>query len=79
MQIRKAAQPILKLVQSAVANAKHNYDLTDQANLFVKEIKVGGGATLKRWTPKAHGRATPIRKRSCHIDLVLGELSDSGV
>ena len=75
---KRAALPILKLIQSAVANAKHNYDLADQTNLFVKEIKVGGGATLKRWAPKAHGRATPIRKRSCHIDLALGEINDSG-
>jgi large subunit ribosomal protein L22 len=72
-----SAQPLLKLVQSAIANAVNNYDL-DKDNLYIKTIFVDGGKSLKRWTPKAHGRATTIRKRSCHINLILGELKDSG-
>lgn len=74
---KKAALPLLKLVESAIANAVNNYDL-DKDNLFIKSIMINEGATLKRWTPKAHGRATTIRKRSCHIHLTLDELKDSG-
>jgi len=74
---KKAVSPILKLVESALANAVNNYDL-DKDNLFIKSIMIDEGATLKRWTPKAQGRATTIRKRSCHIHLTLAELKDSG-
>jgi large subunit ribosomal protein L22 len=74
---KKAALPILKLVESAIANAVNNYDL-DKDNLYIKSIMIDEGATLKRWTPKAHGRATTVRKRSCHIHLILAELKDSG-
>lgn len=74
---KKAALPILKLVESAIANAVNNYDL-DADNLYIKAIMINEGATLKRWTPKAHGRATTVRKRSCHIHLTLDELKDSG-
>ncbi len=75
---KKSAKPIKKLVESAIANAKHNYNL-DKNNLFIKEIRIDKGRTLHRWTPRALGRATPIRKRSSHISLILGELVDSGV
>jgi len=74
---KKAGLPILKLVESAIANAVNNYEL-DQDNLYIKSIMINEGATLKRWTPKAHGRATTVRKRSCHIHLTLAELKDSG-
>jgi len=74
---KAAGLPIAKLVKSAVANAKHNFDLTED-NLFIKTISVDGGATLKRSIPRAQGRATPIRKRTSHIKLILGELVDSG-
>lgn len=74
---KKAALPILKLVESAVANAVNNYDL-DKDNLYIKSIMVNEGNTLKRWMPKAHGRATTIRKRSCHIHLILDEIKESG-
>jgi len=74
---RAASLPISKLVKSAVANAKHNYDLAED-NLFIKAIFVDGGATLKRSMPRAHGRASAIRKRTSHVTIVLGELVDSG-
>jgi len=73
-----AAQPLLKLVNSAVANAEHNYELK-QDNLYIKEIKADEGPVLRRWMPKAHGRATPIMKRTSHITLVLDEIEASGV
>lgn len=72
-----AALPVSKLIDSGIANAVNNYEL-DRKNLFVKEIKVNDGTTLHRWMPRAYGRATPIRKRTSHIDLVLAEIKDSG-
>ena len=72
-----AARPVAKLINSAMANAEHNFDLAKD-NLFIKEITVGEGPTLKRWLPRAHGRATPIRKRTSHINLTLGEIKASG-
>ncbi len=71
--IKKPAPLILKLLNSAVANAKHNFEI-EEDNLFVKNIVVESGATLKRWMPRAMGRAAAIRKRTCSIKLVLGEI-----
>lgn len=69
---RRAASPILlKLLQSAVANAKQKK--MNEAGLYVKSITVDGGPVLKRWQPRAFGRATPLRKRSSHITIVLSE------
>lgn len=73
-----AATPMSKVLESAIANATHNFNL-EESNLFVKSLTVDEGTTLKRWMPKAHGRATKIRKRGCHINLTLGEIKDSGV
>ncbi len=69
-----AAQPLAKLLQSAVANAKNNFEL-EKDNLYIKEIRVDEGPTLHRWQPRARGRATPIRKRSSHISVVLDEIN----
>lgn len=69
---KAAAKPLLKLLNSSIANAENNHQL-EKTNLYIKEIRVDQGPTLKRWQPKAHGRATPIRKRSCHINIVLAE------
>lgn len=74
---KNAAKPVEKLVKSAIANAENSYDL-EKDNLFIKEIIVNEGQTLHRWAPKARGRATPIRKRTSHVDIVLAELVDSG-
>ncbi|MCX6781510.1 MAG: 50S ribosomal protein L22 [Candidatus Magasanikbacteria bacterium] len=65
-----AAYPLLKLLKSAVANAKTNFKY-EMDTLRVKSITVDGGPVVKRWMPKAHGRATPIRQRTSHINLVL--------
>lgn len=67
---KRPAKPLLKLVLSAVANAKHNFAMSDKA-LKVATITVDGGPMLKRWMPKAHGRATPVRERTSHINVVL--------
>lgn len=74
---KKAAKPVLKLLQSAISSSVNNYDL-DKNNLVIKEISVEDGKTLKRWMPKAHGRATVIRKRMSHIYITLAEIVDSG-
>ncbi len=67
---KKSAKDILKLLNSAVANAENNFKLAKK-DLKIKEIKVDEGFTLKRWMPRAHGRATMLRKRSSHVTLVL--------
>ena len=73
---KQAAKPIAKLINSAVANAINTYSL-EKDNLYIKEIRSDEGVTLKRWMPRAHGRASAIRKRGCHISLVLGEIKAS--
>ena len=73
-----AALPMSKLLKSAVANAVNNFDLAEN-NLAIKEVFVDGGPTLKRWLPRAHGRATPLNKRTSHITIVLKEIKDGGV
>jgi len=72
-----ATAPIAKLIKSAVANGVNTYSL-EEANLYIKEIRSDEGVMLKRWMPRAHGRATSIRKRGCHLSLVLGEIKESG-
>lgn len=72
---KKAAKPLIKLLRSAVANAKNNAQLKPE-NLFIKEIKVNQGPILKRSLPRAMGRATLIQKKTSHITLVLGELEN---
>lgn len=69
---KKAAKSIAKLLDSAVSNAQHNFNL-DKNNLYIAKILVNQGPTLKRWMPRAFGRATPIAKRTSHITLVLEE------
>lgn len=72
-----ASDPVKKLIESAVANADHNFSI-ERSNLYIKEIKADEAVTLKRWMPRAHGRATVLRKRACHIHLTLAEIVESG-
>lgn len=65
-----AAHPVQKLLRSAIANAEHNFHLKKE-DLFIKTIVADGGPTLKRFAPRAFGRAAPIRKRTTHVTLVL--------
>ena len=74
---KQAAKPIEKLINSATSNAENNFEL-EKNNLFIKEVRVDEGPTLHRWRPRARGRATPIRKRTSHVTLVLAELVESG-
>jgi large subunit ribosomal protein L22 len=70
---KKAAVPVQKLLKSAVANAVENDGVDDVDNLMIDRIAVDEGPTLKRYTPRARGRATPIRKRTSHIRIALRE------
>ena len=70
---KKAAPLLEKLLLSAVANASDRAGV-DVDELYVKRAWVNEAKTLKRWMPRAHGRATPIRKRSSTITVVLDEL-----
>ncbi len=67
---KKAAFLIAKTLKSAVANAENNNDLRAE-NLVVKEAVVGEGSTIKRSRPRARGSASPIRKRTAHIRIIL--------
>jgi large subunit ribosomal protein L22 len=72
---RVAVVPILrKLLASAVANAEHN-DQLDSATLYVSACYADEGPTLKRWRPRARGRATRIRKRTCHVTIIVSAMS----
>lgn len=67
-----AARPVAKLLNSAAANATHNFKL-EAGKLWVKQITVGQGPVLKRWKPRAMGRATPVRRPTAHITVVLSD------
>jgi large subunit ribosomal protein L22 len=67
---KRASAAFIKLLQSAIANAKNNHDLALET-LFVKEVSVNGGAILYRRMPRARGSAAPIRKRTSHVKIVL--------
>jgi large subunit ribosomal protein L22 len=69
---RKGAKLVAKLLRSGIANAENNKSL-DVDTLFVKRIEVGPGPTLKRFLPRAQGRATPLLKRTSHITIVLDQ------
>ncbi|TFD98459.1 50S ribosomal protein L22 [Jeotgalibacillus salarius] len=69
---RSASPVIEKVLKSAVANAEHNYDM-DINNLVISEAYVNEGPTLKRFRPRAQGRASAINKRTSHITIVVSE------
>jgi large subunit ribosomal protein L22 len=73
---RVAAKVVGKVLASAVANAENNHDL-DADNLFVVQAYVDGGPTIKRFKPRAMGRATRIRKRTSHITVCVDEKKES--
>ena len=69
---RGAASIIAKVVKSAKANAENNHEM-DVENLYIASIVANQGPTMKRFMPRAMGRATMIRKRTSHIEVVLKE------
>jgi large subunit ribosomal protein L22 len=69
----KTASPIVeKILNSAIANAEHNYSM-DPNNLVVSQVYVNEGPTMKRFMPRAQGRASKINKRTSHITVVVSE------
>jgi large subunit ribosomal protein L22 len=72
---RGPAEEVLKLLDSAVANAESNQSLPED-ELFVARAYADEGPTLKRWRPRARGRGTRIRKRTCHVTIELSRFSD---
>ncbi len=74
---RRSASPVLKVIESARANAEHNHNYKP-ATLKITEITVNHGPRLKRFRPAAHGRALPFQHRSSHIRVVVdGELRET--
>ncbi len=70
---RAVATEIRKVLSAAVANAEHN-DEIDPNELFVSACYADEGPTLKRWRPRARGRATRIRKRTCHVTVIVSRM-----
>lgn len=70
---QRGASPVVeKVLKSAIANAEHNYEM-DTDNLVISEAYVNEGATMKRFRPRAQGRASQISKRTSHITVVVTE------
>ena len=73
---KKAARPIRKTLESAIANAENNYDV-DVDDLYVVKAVVDMGRSLRRLRPRAYGRADIIRRPTSHITIVVGDREDS--
>ncbi len=71
-QVKRSSRPITDLLKSAMANARNNNGL-DEENLYILEIRVGDGLRLKRWLPRAFGRATPLLRRGSNVTIILEE------
>ncbi len=69
---QQAAKEVSKVVKSAAANAENNYNLSPE-DLYVSAVSANEGPTQKRFRPRAHGRVSPVLKRSSHITVVVGE------
>jgi large subunit ribosomal protein L22 len=72
---REAAGALDKVLQSAVSNAEANHGLAEDG-LYIKAAYVDAGPVLKRWRARARGRVARIRKRTCHITVLLAETSN---
>jgi len=70
--VKRTSPHMKKLLSSAIANAENNFGL-DKNNLYVYEARIGAGPTMKRWMPKAFGRAGEILKRTSKIEIILEE------
>jgi len=70
---KKASHLITKVLESAIANAQHNFGISAD-NLMIRNIEVGEGPTLKRYRARSRGMANKINKRTCHIKVILEEV-----
>lgn len=71
--VKRATDPLLKLLKSAIANAKNNFQL-QESNLYISKILVDEGPKYKRYMPRARGQASEIQKKTAHITLWLDEI-----
>lgn len=71
--IKKATRPILKLLKSAIANAKNNFQM-EESNLYISRINVDEGPKHKRWRARARGSASKIQKKTSHLIIFLDEI-----
>ena len=70
---KSASEPVLKLLNSAIANAENNLDM-NRDDLYVAEVYANQGPTLQRYRARASGSASPIRKRTSHITIILDQV-----
>lgn len=70
---KRATLPLLKLLKSAIVNAKNNFQV-EESNLYISKILVDEGPKYKRWMPRARGQASEIQKKTSHIIIVLDEI-----
>lgn len=73
--VKRAAKPLSDLLDSAIANAEHNFNITAD-KLFVREFRVDEGVVLKRRMPRARGMAYPIKKRTSHVFIQLDTIDN---
>lgn len=71
--VKRASKSVLNLLNSAIANAKHNFGL-EKENLYIKKIMVNEGQKFKKLFPRARGRADVIQRKSSHVTIVLDEI-----
>ena len=69
---KKGARLIGKVLKSAIANAEHNFEM-NKNDLYVAEVRIDDGPTMKRWRPRMRGIPAPILKRTSHITVVVRE------
>jgi len=75
---KRAAKPLLKLLMSAIANAKHNFGISEEdlKKYYIKKLTVDEGPKLKRWRPVARGIAHEIQKKTSHVTLIIDQKED---
>ncbi|MDP2930761.1 MAG: 50S ribosomal protein L22 [bacterium] len=74
---RAGARPFAKLLDSAIANAKNNFQL-DEQGLYIAKVFVDEGPKMKRWRPMSRGRAYPIQKKVSHLTIILDQIDGQG-
>jgi len=71
--VKRGAKPVLKLLNSAVASAKNDFQL-DSKDLYISKVNVDQGPIYKRWRPRSRGQVNQIQKKTSHITIVLDKL-----
>jgi large subunit ribosomal protein L22 len=74
---KKASKIIVKVLKSAIANAEENKKFKDTERLYISELKIDEGPAYKRFTPRAYGRASLIKKKTSHITVILSEVEEN--